>query len=169
MEAEYIELVIDNKLIRIDKNDSMNVWTWREYKIKAGDWYKNKITLKINKKPYYKKHILSINRLPNILSRVVYKAHNADWDYTDTSNNNIIDHINNNSLDNRIENLRILTAQQNQFNTKAKGYCWSNKNKKWRAQIMINYKNKFLGHFETKEEAHQAYLNAKELYHKLPA
>ena len=29
--------------------------------------------------------------------------------------------------DNRIENLRILTHQQNQFNSKAKGYSWHKK------------------------------------------
>ena len=103
-----------------------------------------------------------------ILSRVVYKAYNNDWDITDSSKNNQVDHINVNSLDNRIENLRILTQQQNLFNTKAKGYTWSNLHNKWQSQIMINNKQKSLGRFENEEDAHQAYLNAKELYHKLP-
>ena len=168
MEAEYIEATINNKLIRIDKNNSMNVYSWRDYNIKTPKWVKKKITLHIDKTTGYKRYTTHINK-NYTLSRVVYKAHNNDWDITDVSKNNFIDHINNNSLDNRIENLRILTHQQNQFNTNAKGYYWNKQNNKWHAQIRINGKNNFLGVFAEEEDAHQAYLKAKELYHKLPA
>ena len=167
MATEFVEATINNKLIRIDKNDSMNVWCWRDWRIKTPKWVKKKVTLWVFKK--YKKYQIKINNKKYILSRVVFKAHNNDWDITDSSKNNQVDHINRNPLDNRIENLRVLTNQQNQFNTNAKGYYWNKQNNKWHAQIRINGKNNFLGVFAEEEDAQQAYLNAKELYHKLPA
>ena len=166
MEPEYIEVTINNKLIRIDKNDSMDIYSWRENKTKPSYWYKIKPSLNIGKYDY-KRYIIVINKKYYGLSRIVYKAHNKDWDITDVSKNNCIDHININSIDNRIENLRILTNQQNQWNTNAKGYYWDKNAKKWQAKININGKQKNLGYFKKEEDAHIAYLKAKEFYHKI--
>jgi len=78
------------------------------------------------------------------------------------------DHINHNTLDNRETNLRIVTCQQNHFNEKSpKGYYWNKNAKKYQAQIHVNGKLKYLGLFNNTKEAHQAYLQAKEKYHKL--
>jgi len=167
MEAEYIEATINDILIRVDKNNSMNVYSWRDW-VKTPYWFKIKIILQTNYNGY-KLYQVNIDNKKYNLSRVVYKAYNNDWDITDSSDNNFIDHINNNSLDNRIENLRILTNQQNLWNTNAKGYYWNKQNNKWQAQIKINNKKKYLGIFTEEEDARQAYLNAKDLYHKLPA
>ena len=93
-----------------------------------------------------------------------------------TNNNNPkmhTDHINNNSLDNRIKNLRICTNSQNQMNTKGKinntsGFkgVFSNKaNKKWRAMIKINYKLKHLGYYIDPKDAARAYNEAAVKYH----
>jgi hypothetical protein len=76
-----------------------------------------------------------------------------------------VDHINRNRSDNRVENLRIITAQQQQFNRGAKGYCWNKSHKKWAASIQINHKKIYIGYFETETEAHQAYLIYKTKYH----
>ena len=168
MEAEYIEAAINDRLIRIDKNDSMNVYSWRDYNIKTPKWVKKKITL-VTLTSGYKLYRIHIDNKKYNLSRVVYKAYHPEWDITDTSQNNFIDHKNTNPLDNRIENLRILTHQQNQWNNNAKGYTWHKQKNKWQAQIRINYKSKNLGLFDNEEDARQAYLKAKELYHKLPA
>ena len=54
-----------------------------------------------------------------------------------------IDHINHNGLDNRLSNLRDVTNQQNQYNTKlfknntsgVMGVRWYKRTQKWRAQI----------------------------------
>jgi len=77
------------------------------------------------------------------------------------------DHINHNTLDNRECNLRIATNQQNNFNHKnPKGYSWNKKLKKYQARIGINMNQIHLGCFDSPEEAHDAYLKAKEKYHK---
>tara|TARA_R110000823_G_C15639991_1_gene469695 strand:- start:38 stop:541 length:504 start_codon:yes stop_codon:yes gene_type:complete len=164
MESEYLELVINNRLIKINKNDSMDVYSWRECKTKPSYWNKIKPTLLTNKYGY-QKYRININTKTHILSRVTYKAHNKDWDINDNSDTNIVDHINNNSLDNRIQNLRILTAYKNRLNNTAKGYYWNKKEKKWQAQITFNGKKKTIGYFKEEEDAHQAYLTAKEKYH----
>lgn len=39
-----------------------------------------------------------------------------------------------------------------------RGVVWSKDKAKWRAEITVDYKNKFLGYFNTKEEAQSAYL-----------
>lgn len=79
-----------------------------------------------------------------------------------------VDHINGDPLDNRRENLRICTNQQNQRNSGIskrnksgyKGVRYANYKrgaKKWRAVIVIDKKNTHLGYFMTKEEAAKAY------------
>lgn len=100
-----------------------------------------------------------------------YRAHNLVWFYFHGEwPTKVIDHINGNRLDNRIENLRDVTRQQNSWNLqKAKsnsksgylGVCWRPTKKKWKAEIRINGKKVWLGHFATAEEASVAYQRAK--------
>ena len=97
--------------------------------------------------------------------RLVYKFHHPDWDMEDSSTNNSIDHKNGNTQDNRIENLRCVTHQENQWNqTKAKGYSKSPSGS-YLAKIKVNNKTIHLGTYKTEEEAHEAYLKGKEKYH----
>ena len=169
----WLYLELNGRQLRIDSEDSLNIYIWREYKTKPNVWFKIKTTLVITEKTGYKRYVINVSG-KYLLSRVVYKAHNPEWDITDTSSSNEIDHININSLDNRIENLRVLNHQKNMFNTetrngvKIKGYNWDKKRNKWRAQIVVNSKNIFLGRFTEKADAHQAYLTAKEKYHLMP-
>jgi len=100
--------------------------------------------------------------------RLLYLARNPSWDIFDTSKDNYIDHMNHDKTDNTDANLRIVTHQQNKFNTNAKGYGWHKATKKWRAQIVLNYKNIYLGVFEKEEDAAAAYLEAKERLHIMP-
>jgi len=163
--VEWLYLELNNKKLRINPNDSMDIYSWREYKTIPDVWFKIKPTFNINQSGY-KLYKLRINKKNYLLSRIVFKAHNNDWDITDVSKNNQIDHININSIDNRIENLRILTQQQNNCNRNAKGYYWDKAKKKWRARIKINGKQKSLGYFKKEEDARQSYLKGKEIYHK---
>lgn len=81
----------------------------------------------------------------------------------------VIDHINHNRLDNRKSNLRICTQHQNNMNkgvtynraSNVTGVRLDKRRNKWMARITCNYKEKFLGYFDTKEEAIQARKNAE--------
>lgn len=105
------------------------------------------------------------------VDKKTYRAHNLVWFYFHgTWPTKVLDHINGNPLDNRIENLRDVTRQQNSWNLqKAKrnsksgylGVCWRPTKKKWKAEIRINGKKVWLGHFDTAQEASDAYQRAK--------
>ena len=96
--------------------------------------------------------------------RLIFLMFNPTWDIFDYSFE--IDHINNVKDDNRINNLRLVTSQENQFNkTKEKGYTWIKERQKFRARIKLNGKNKHLGYFDNEDEAKNAYLNAKKELH----
>jgi len=73
----------------------------------------------------------------------------------------MLDHINMDKTDNRISNLRISNAQENQYNSNAKGYYWCNDRNKWVARLIQNGKKILNKRFNTKEEAHNAYVEAK--------
>lgn len=97
--------------------------------------------------------------------RVIYKFYNPTWDIDDGSQDNSIDHINGTKNDNQIVNLRNVTNQQNQFNTNACGCIWVECMKKWRARIRVSGKLIHLGYFDLKEDARNAYLEAKKVHH----
>jgi len=84
--------------------------------------------------------------------------------------NLVIDHINDNKLDNRVENLQIVTQRfnacktQGNYSSNYKGVYWNKNEKKWKSQIRINGEKKYLGRFENEYDAHLAYEKAlKEL------
>lgn len=83
------------------------------------------------------------------------------------------DHINGNKLDNRRENLRHATYQQNNWNvTKRKnksgfkGVYWCKHIKRWKASIGYNKKLIHIGCFDTPEDAARAYDEASKKYFK---
>jgi hypothetical protein len=83
-----------------------------------------------------------------------------------------VDHKNIIGVDNRKCNLRKATRTQNNGNSRMpitntsgfKGVSWDAPRQKWKAQISINNKNKYLGRFNTPEEAHEAYSKAAKEY-----
>lgn len=82
------------------------------------------------------------------------------------------DHINGNRLDNRKSNLRIVTHQQNLWNTRKsinlssmyKGVCFKKDHKKYKARITYNYRVYELGYFDKEEDAAIAYNQAAKEY-----
>ncbi len=85
--------------------------------------------------------------------------------------NEFTDHINNNGLDNRRENLRIVTSSQNNMNRgktirNKVGYKGVSKLPyNYRAVINVNGKQHHLGTFPTPELAYEAYCKAATKYH----
>jgi len=80
----------------------------------------------------------------------------------------MIDHVNGDKLDNRIENLRLVSNRENQQNRESHRNgrlqgCRLRKRGKWEALITINGKQIGLGYYNTGEEAHQTYCKACEL------
>jgi len=104
----------------------------------------------------------------------VYKAHRLAWLFvTGAWPKKYIDHINGVKHDNRFENLREVFEDGNSQNVRKPNK--RNKSgfigvirfqKRWRASITVNKKTKYIGDYDTPEEAHQAYLTAKRHYHK---
>jgi hypothetical protein len=81
----------------------------------------------------------------------------------------VVDHINHNILDNRKSNLRITTLRGNAYNTSMRStnqnghmgiYKHSTENK-WCSEITIAGKKKWLGYYDTKDEAADSYQRAK--------
>jgi HNH endonuclease/AP2 domain len=80
-----------------------------------------------------------------------------------------LDHINRIPGDDRIENLRECTHQENHFNRDPKGYTWYKPTGKWRAQIMVSGRQIHIGYYDTEEAARAAYLAAKAVHHQIAA
>lgn len=92
-----------------------------------------------------------------------------------SSHGKVVDHINGNTLDNRKENLRIISQKDNMKNMELftnnksgiTGVSYKKANKKWVAQITVNGKKKHLGYFKDKDEAAKTYLEAKKIHHRI--
>jgi hypothetical protein len=86
-----------------------------------------------------------------------------------------IDHINGNRLDNRWSNLRHISKAENCQNRQSSikdkqmgapiGVHFDKKKRLWRADITVNYKQKFLGYSRSENDAMSLYLNAKNTLH----
>ena len=143
----------DGKIERFGKK----MWNSQEF-----TWYELKGCIRIDKRGY-QSHITMINRKSYITSRIIYFAFNQNWEIHNLSKNNTIDHIDRNSINNRINNLRVFTMAEQALNRdyviNAKGY--SLYKGKWRARIKINGKQIYLGYFEKEEDASIAYQTAK--------
>lgn len=95
---------------------------------------------------------MTIFRVTYFVHRIVWTHYHGAWPTLQ------IDHINGDSLDNRIANLRLATQQQNSQNMKAlrsnntsgiKGVSWCKLTEKWAAQIA----DIDLGRYASKAEA----------------
>lgn len=140
---------ICGKTVIIDKED--------EAKIKARKWH-------LDHKGYIVSSLWISNTCKAIyLHRLILGSTAGD--------NKIVDHINGNIYDNRKQNLRFVTKQQNAINRKIhknnkiglKGVTVMRK--KYRARIRINGRTIYLGVYETPELAHAAYCEASKKYH----
>lgn len=87
--------------------------------------------------------------------------------------NKEVDHINGNTLDNRKQNLRIVTSRQNGLNSSIRkdntsgvtGVCWDKKHNKWLARVHENNKQIILGYYVNFEDAVKARKQAEDKYY----
>ena len=105
-----------------------------------------------------------------------YKMHRLAWLYVyGEMPKNIIDHIDGDPFNNRIENLRDVSDMVNQQNRRrankngSSGYLgvsWASSRNKWCAAICLKGKNMHLGYFDDPKVAHEVYLNRKREIHE---
>jgi hypothetical protein len=164
-------ITIDEIKERLSYNPVDGTFTWKE----AGEhWFKNARSCKrwntrfAGKKASTKHHsgrnVITINYKKYLASRIAYAV------YFNRMPLGLIDHINGNCSDDRIENLREVTKSGNGKNCK----MWASnttgctgvvkRGKKWGAVIYSNGKSIWLGTFDCKEKAFAARNNAEKDY-----
>ena len=110
-----------------------------------------------------------------------YYEHHLAWLYVYGVWPNEIDHVNGDRCDNRIANLRVCSRTENNFNREdyagrsgLKGAYFDPRSRNWYSKIQVGGWQKFLGVFDSPEEAHEAYKEAVEViagefaYHNRP-
>ncbi len=138
---------------------SCSIWNRNHVGKEAGCLYKS------GKKKVYIRCVVHLLKLSITRQTIVWALHKNEWRLG-------LDHKNRNSLDDRIENLRIATRSQNYANNSIqlrntsgyKGVSWNKIAKKWRASIGVNKKFISLGYFDNPADAGNAYLKAAKEY-----
>lgn len=103
-------------------------------------------------------HYVSVGQTRYLTHRVIWFLHYGYWP-------ELIDHIDQNKLNNKIENLRESNKSANGRNRKTPGVGINQRGNKWRARVSFNMKTIELGSFNTKQDALNAVaLKKQELY-----
>lgn len=147
------------KLEKFEYAKNVLKWTCDE----SGNVFRNngKLLGSVNRQGYLKSAIWKDGKtLPVMLHQYVYYYFNNEVVSE-------IDHINRNRLDNNPSNLRAVTREQNQYNrNNTRGY-WKTATNKYQSAIRVNKKLINLGRFCNEIDARNAYLQAKQKYHKI--
>ncbi|WP_312165885.1 HNH endonuclease [Massilia timonae] len=135
-------------------------FTWKVSpapRIKAGA-----LAGKVNPRGYA---FVTFERTTHAAHRLAWAFHYGEWPESG------IDHINRIKTDNRIANLRLATASQNNANygigrANTSGFKGVTRLRhgSWQAQIQVNGKNHYLGAFRSKEDAAGAYSAAAQQF-----
>lgn len=94
--------------------------------------------------------------------------------FTNANKNENIDHINGDTLDNRLCNLRKCNQSENRCNSikplhgvtsKFKGVGWVKKDKVWRVRVYKNKKSVYTGYFKNELDAAKSYDYHSKIHH----
>jgi hypothetical protein len=161
-----IEVTVDIVKELLDYDPATGEFRWkprsREWFSSDRSWkrwntrYTNTVAGNIRSDDYRR---IQIDKKRYRAQRLAWLYHYEEWPQ------NHIDHINHQTDDNRIENLRDVTGSQNQWNgsirsgttSQYKGVCWDKASNKWKAYIRINGKRTHLGYFEIEIDTARAY------------
>lgn len=105
--------------------------------------------------------------------RRIYKAHRLVYLMFNGHMPKMLDHIDGDRLNNRIENLRLATPLQNAQNARkrtdntsgVKNVSYHKRIKKWSVSLSVNRKIRHFGYFDDLELAELVALSAREKYH----
>jgi hypothetical protein len=108
-----------------------------------------------------------------VINKRKYASHRLIFLYKHGYLPKFIDHKDGDILNNKIENLRECTLNQNQWNMKlkpsntsgTKGVSWDKSRNKWIAAIKVNGKRVFSKRFKRKEDAIEAVIKARKELH----
>ena len=113
--------------------------------------------------------VISVNSKPQRAHRLAWLYMTGDWPIGE------IDHINGIRIDNRWSNLRDVETRVNAQNKRSAmshnktgllGASWNKRDRRFVSRIKSGNKYLSLGGFDTAEQAHAAYINAKRRLHE---
>lgn len=112
---------------------------------------------------------IKVDGYRTLLHRAVIAMTSGEWP------KGVVDHINGDRSDNRLCNLRVVSHMGNIQNQRRPqksnktsgllGASWHQPSQKWQSKISVNCVITHLGLFDTPEEAHGAYVEAKRRIH----
>lgn len=125
----------------------------RKMDIPVGRKHKNYLTLNYKSRTY-------------VIHRLIFLYHHGYLPDT-------LDHIDNDTYNNRIENLRPATRNQNGYNMKIrssnktgyKGICWKKREQRYLAACSVEGKRFEIGYFKVLEDAVKAIKQFREKHH----
>lgn len=106
--------------------------------------------------------VITAGKIAVAIFQVKYQAHNLIWYMqTDEWPENEVDHKDRNGLNNKWDNLRPSTRNQNMMNTRLrsdntsghKGVSWNKEHNAWRVRIQVAGREKLIGYIKDYAEA----------------
>ena len=152
---EFREIEFEGSMLRVYKTGE--IWRWMKY-----HKYWEHRGLNIKSTGYY---TIQLNNKIYLLHRLIAMVY-LGLDITDKTRK--VDHIDRCRTNNNIENLRLVSQQQNNFNTNVKGYYWIKRDKLWQVRITLNANIVYQKRWKNEEDAAADYIKQKEIYHIIP-
>ena len=158
--AEFVRQVFDY-------NADLGCLIWKYRPDRSARWNGRYAGKPAGTVSFHKRHIVKVNKKSYHTPRIIWLWMTGKWPCHE------VDHIDCNPLNNRWDNLRDATRNQNQHNSQIyktntsgfKGVYFDKQSGKWKAQISLHGKRHNLGRYQTPEDAYAAYCRAGQTMH----